>query len=322
MNANRSTRSNVASILSAALIATGCAELPSRTAPAGEEPHTRTGTLERPRVALVLSGGSLRGFAHLGVLKVLDAHGIRPDLIVGTSVGSIAGGLYASGANMAELIQAARKVDFDLGSALFSRGESPVHAFVEANLRTKRIEDFPIRFAAVAADFQRGCLALFNGGDAAVAVQASTAVPGVFAPTRIGSRDYADGGLVSPLPVRAARALGAQRIIAVNVTFDPRESKLTSIIDRLFQTTLVMTRTLALAEGREADVLIEPMLPPEAEVTLANRDALIAAGERAATAALPRIRALLAEPYGTLSAIPDDPRACQPRADTQVAALH
>jgi NTE family protein len=196
-----------------------------------------------------------------------------------------------------------------------------VHGFVSRNLRTPRIEDFPIRYAAVAADLQRGCVAVFNGGDAAVAIQASAAVPGVFAPTQITGRAYADGGLVSPMPVRAARALGAAKIIAVNVTFDPKETRLDSFLGRLFQTTLVMTRTLALAEAREADLVIDPVLPPETEVTLANRDALIAAGERAALAALPKIHALLEQPVRVANPISVDPANCAPvRPPMQIAA--
>ena len=309
-------------LLAIGILVSGCTERPSQSAAPGEEPHRRVDAhAERFRLALVLSGGTLRGFAHLGVLKVLEVNGIRPDLIVGTSAGAIAGSVYASGANASELIRASREIDFDLGSVWFNWGESPIHVFTATHLRAKRIEDFPIRFAAIATDLQSGCLALFNAGDAAVAVQASSAVPGVFAPTLIRGRDYADGGLVSPLPVRIARVLGAQRVIAVNVTFDPSESRLARVVDRLFQITLVMTRTLALAEAREADVLIEPVLPPEAEVTLANRDALIAAGERATVAALPKIRALLDRPIGVSIARSEDPRACVRTTHDTVASL-
>lgn len=282
-------------VLAASMI--GCAELPARRALPGAEPHTVVQPVARPRVALVLSGGSLRGFAHLGVLKVLAANDIRPDLIVGTSAGSIVGGLYASGLSVEALEAAAATVDFDLFSGFvasrFGMGRPLVHGFVDRYTQGARIESFPIRFAAVATDLQSGCLAVFNGGDAAIAMQASTAVPGVFAPTSIGGRDYVDGSLVSPLPVRVARALGAERVIAVDVVFDPNESRLSSTIDRLFQTALVMTRTLANQEAREADVLVAPTLPSQEEVTLDNRQALIAAGEKATLAALPRIKALI-----------------------------
>ena len=296
-----------------ALALAGCFELPSQPAAPGAEPRTLAPSIVPPRVALVLSGGSVRGFAHLGVLKVLEAEGIRPDLVVGTSAGSIAGGLYASGLSAEALADVARRVDFDLGSAWQGGRSSPVHAFVAEHARTETIEQFPIPFAAVAADMQRGCVAIFNGGDAAVAVQASAAMPGVFAPTEIAGAKYADGGLVAPMPVRVARALGAEQVIAVNVTFDPRESKLAGTLDRLFQTMLVLVRTLVTDEAREADIVIEPQLPPEAQVTLANRDALIAAGERAARAALPRIRELLAaEGTRPVRFTQSDVNSCQP----------
>lgn len=277
-----------------------CTELPARRVTPSAEPFLAVQSTTRPRVAVVLSAGSLRGFAHMGVLDVLASNGIQPDLIVGTSAGSIAGALFASGLDLASLRKAAHSVDFDLVSGLLASrlgmGRPPVQAFIDRHVGASRIERFPIRFAAVATDLQSGCLAVFNAGDAATAVQASAAMPGAFAPVPIAGRDYADGGLVSPLPVRVARALGAEHVIAVDVTFDPRESRLDSAVDRLFQTTLVMIKAQARREAREADVLIEPALPPEAEITLANRDALIAAGERAAQAALPRIRAMLDQP--------------------------
>ena len=321
-------------LLSSALVCVGCAELPAQRAAPGDEPYTRRDvaaptvqvSTALPRLALVLSAGSMRGFAHLGVLKVLEEAGIRPDLVVGTSAGSIVGGLYASGMPVEALIEASRTVDFDLGTswlrANLGLGSSPVYDFVSGHVRETRIESFPIPFAAVAADLQRGCMRVFNGGSSAVAIQASTAVPGIFAPTHIAGHDYVDGGLVSPLPVRVAHALGAERVIAVNVVFDPSESRLKTTIDRLFQTALVMTRTLAAEEARHADLVIEPQLPPEAEVTLANRDALIAAGERAARAALPQLRALLQSDGArrvSLGEARRDPRWCDPIGPMQTA---
>lgn len=289
--------SSLAALAIAALL--GCSESPVRLAAPGTEPHFAAQPVAQPRIALVLSAGSLRGFAHVGVIEMLEAHGIRADLVVGTSAGAIVGSLYAAGMNAIALRSAAQAVDFDLVSGLLSRplgfGRSLVHGFVAQHLRGARIEALPMRFAVVATDLQDGCVAVFNAGDAAVAVQASAAMPGVFAPASIGGREYADGGIVSPLPVRVARALGAEIVIAVDVTFDPRESQLSSTVDRLFQTALVMIKAQARREARDADVLIEPILPPETEVTLENREVLIAAGKEAARASLPGIRARLAK---------------------------
>lgn len=303
-----------------------CAELPARRVTPNAEPFLAVQSAIRPRVAVVLSAGSLRGFAHLGVLDVLASNGIQPDLIVGTSAGSIAGALFASGLDLTKLRKAARAVDFDLVSGLLASrlgmGRPLVQAFIDRHVGESRIERFPIRFAAVATDLQSGCLAVFNAGDAATAVQASAAMPGAFAPVAIAGRDYADGGLVSPLPVRVARALGAEHVIAVDVTFDPRESRLESTVDRLFQTALVMIKAQARREAREADVLIEPVLPPEAEITLANRDALIAAGDHAGRAALLRIRTMLGQPTNQVRRVSSptiDREWCRPDEIQQVA---
>ena len=132
----------------------------------------------------------------------------------------------------------------------------------------------------------------------------------MFAPTRLAGRDYADGGLTAPVPVRVARALGAERVVAVNVTFPPAESRLDGMVDRLFQIGLVMMHTMAAQEAREADVLIEPVLPQQDDIRLDNRAALMAAGERAALAALPRIRALLDQPRLALAESADH-RRCE-----------
>ena len=308
-----STCRRALAVLSAALLA-ACTELPARQPAAGEAPYFSANDA-RPRLALVLSSGSLRGFAHVGVLKVLEANGIRPDLVVGSSVGALVGAISASGRPAAELQAIVSADDFRLGSGLsrVSLGtERPsVHDFIERNVRSQRIERFPVPFAAVATEMQKGCLAVFNAGAAAVAVQASTGLPGVFAPTTIDNHEYADGGITSPVPVRVARALGAERVIAVDVTFPPGEWKPDGMVDRLFQMGLVMLRTLAMQEAREADVLIEPVFPPPSQINLANRAALIEVGERAALAALPRIRRMLDEPMTPVATRVNDPRWCQ-----------
>ena len=300
----------IALTMTAALAA--CTEHASYQPAAGEMPHFAANDA-RPKLALVLSSGGLRGFAHVGVLKALDAHGIRPDLVIGSSVGSLVGSIYASGRSVGEIEQAIAADDFRLGAGWRSglpAERTSLHEFVASNVRSQRIEHFPIGYAAVATDLQRGCMAVFNAGSAAVAVQASTGMPGVFAPTTIGGRPHADGGMTSPVPVRVARALGAQRVIAVDVTFPPGESKLGGMVDRLFQMGLVMVRTMAAQEAREADLLIEPVLPPEAQIHLDNRAALIAAGERATLAAMPQIKRALAQPAPVAAKPFADPRWC------------
>jgi NTE family protein len=275
-----------------------CTEQAGTLPKPGEEPH-QVELATRPRLALVLSSGGLRGFAHVGVLKALEAHGVKPDLVVGSSVGALVGAIHASGRSTEEISRLIASADFDLGAGWLRLGgerqRGTVHDFVAAQVRSQRIERFPTAFAAVATDLQSGCMAVFNAGGAAIAVQASTGLPGVFAATSINGHSYADGGLTSPVPVRVARALGAERVIAVDVTFPPQESRLDGLVNRLFQVGLVMAHTLADQEAREADVLIAPVLPQQDDVHLGNRAALMAAGERAALKAIPRIRQLLVE---------------------------
>lgn len=295
----------------AALVA--CTEQPATLPRPGEEPVQAPQTTPA-KLALVLSSGGLRGLAHVGVLQALEAEGIRPDLIVGSSVGALVGAVHASGRSGDELVRLVEAEDFDFGITWLRAGvERPrqsVHDFVAMHLRRQRIERFPTAFAAVATDLQAGCLSVFNVGGAAIAVQASTGLPGVFAATPIGGRAFADGGLSSPVPVRVARALGAERVIAVDVTYPPSESRLDGLVDRLFQIGLVMSHVLAAQETQEADLVIRPQLPPGDEIHLGNRMALMAQGAAAARRALPEIRRLLAEPAPARAPAASDARRC------------
>jgi NTE family protein len=254
-------------------------------------------------VALVLSGGAARGYAHEGVIKVLEAEGLRPDLVVGCSAGSIVGSLYASGLTVAELDQAIGRLDsssFDdwampgLGFrdsplGLF-KGEN-LHAFLDANLKHHLIEQFPIRFAAAATNFATGEVAIFNTGDAGIAVHASSAVPGVIAPAKIRGTLYGDCQVSSPLPVLAARRMGATRVIAVDVIYPPRDARLDSTMGVLFQSMTISTYRLKEFERGAADVVIAPNLPRTAgQLSFEDRKRIIAAGEAAAREALERLR--------------------------------
>lgn len=251
--------------------------------------------------ALVLSSGSIRGLAHFGVLKVLAAEGLMPDLIVGTSAGAIVGAVAASGASADDLDAAAANI----GTELFMDWTIPqwgliagenIHDFVDRHTKSHRIEAFPVRFAAVTVEAERSCLHVLNTGDPGKAVQASSSVPVFVSPAQVHGKRYLDGALISPLPVRVARALGAERVVAVDVTFDPKERTFTGIVEAFWRTTLVMRWALTAAEAIEADLLIAPVFPAEPSVTLANRQDLVARGERAARAALPALRTLLLSP--------------------------
>ena len=263
-------------------------------------------TLGGHGVALVLSGGSARGFAHIGVIKVLEEARIRPDLIVGASAGSIVGALYASGMGAAAIEILSRQADGALVDetdwlrllrlrSLGLYAGNALHAFVGEHVGHRLIENMPIPFAAVATDLASGAAVAFTRGDAGHAVHASAAVPGVFEPVDIEGRLYADGGLASPLPARIARQLGARAVIAVDVIYPPTDSgKPHSPLDVMFQTFLVQTWRLKEAELGVADLVITPAIPTTVrQYGFKDRQMLIAAGEAAARNALPRIRALL-----------------------------
>jgi NTE family protein len=254
-------------------------------------------------VALVLSGGSARGFAHVGVIKVLEANGLRPSLVVGSSAGSLVGALYASGLRPEELERAAGSLDFGTlgdwivpGSGLFRlepgllRGNG-LRDFVNRWSRHARIEDFPIRFAAIATDLRSGSVVVFNAGDAGTAVLASCAVPGLIAPVQIQDRLIGDGQISSPLPVAAARVLGADRVIAVDVLYPPADAEITGVVDVLFQAGIVAANRLKDMEAAGADLLIRPRIPPTTgQYGFEQREQLIAAGEAAAYQALEGVR--------------------------------
>lgn len=254
-------------------------------------------------VALVLSGGSARGFAHVGVIKVLEQQGLKPDIIVGTSAGSIVGALYASGLTATELEAAVAQMDksvfndyvlpglgFLPGEMGFVRGEK-LHRFIDARLKTHLIDDFPIRFAAVATELSTGKVTAFNSGDAGLAVVASSAVPGVITPVVIDRRYYGDGQIASPLPVATARELGAKIVIAVDVVYPPQDAFLNSAVSVLFQSFAVSVHKLKEFEKAGADLVIAPSLEKTSgQFTFSDRQKLVDAGEQTALKLLSTIR--------------------------------
>ena len=181
----------------------------------------------RPTIGLALGGGAARGFAHIGVIRTLEAHGIVPDVIVGTSIGAVVGGCYAA-KEMDNLESWARTLtvrgvlgylDISLsGSGLINGGH--LAARLEAGLKESRVEDLPIRFAAIATEFNTGHEIWLTRGRLSDALRASYSLPGIFPPVLIGGRWLVDGALVNPVPVSAARALGARLVIAVNLNSD------------------------------------------------------------------------------------------------------
>lgn len=248
-----------------------------------------------PRIALALGGGAARGFAHVGVIKTLEAHGIVPDMVAGTSAGSVAGALYAGGYGGFELQKVALQLDQDsvsdyaLPDRGFLKGEQ-LQNYINRALQQRPIEKLNKPFAVVATDLQTGEMTVFRRGNSGMAVRASSSVPGVFQPVSIGGREYVDGGLVSPVPVRAARAMGADIVIAVDISSKPKHARVKDTLDVLLQTFNIMGQSLARYEMAEADVVIQPGTGGIGSAEFEHKHLAIMEGEKAALAALPLIR--------------------------------
>ncbi len=252
-----------------------------------------------PKVALALGGGAARGFAHVGVVKMLESQGIHIDLIIGTSAGSVVGALYASGLDGFQL----QEMTFDLERAAFAdwqlfnrgllRGEK-LQNFVNEKVGNRKIQQLPRRFAAVAAKLRTGEATLFTSGDVGLAVRASSAIPGVFQPAVIDNDEYVDGGTVSPVPVRFARELGADVVIAVDVSAPVEEAREDSALGTVLKAFDIMGSSLRRAELPSADVVIAPNVHGIKAADFESKQRAILAGEKAALAAIPAIRVAIA----------------------------
>lgn len=282
------------------LIAVGCAT-PRTQAPLDLAPRSlmeierssqlRRTDAARPIVALALGGGGLRGFAHIGVLRALEEAAIKPDFVVGTSAGSLVGAAYASGMTASEIEAAALNVkvlsliDWNLNSSGLMRGDN-LSSWIETLTRGARIETFPIRYAAVATDLESGQAVVIDRGSAGTAIRASAAVPGMQAPVAYAGGHLVDGGIASLVPVRAARALGADIVIAVDIyCHGPRAEGLGAlkVVGRAMQTQNCL---VAAPEMAEADVLIAPRVGVPGMTAKDEQRRAIQAGYEAARAAL------------------------------------
>lgn len=254
-----------------------------------------------PRIGLALGGGAARGFAHVGVIQVLEEAGIRPAMVAGTSAGSLVAAFYASGKSgkqlqhVAETMEEAAFADWTL--PLFNRGMlrgDALARYVNGQVGSRLIEDFPLPLGIVATDLNSGQSMLFQRGDTGTAVRASSAVPAVFQPVRISGRDYVDGGLVSPVPVRAARQMGAELIIAVDISSPPDGNLAGGTLDVLLQTFSIMSKSINYFELREADIVVQPALPGVSSSDFSSRKKSIEAGRRAMQQLMPQLRAAIA----------------------------
>ena len=255
-----------------------------------------------PKLGLALGGGAARGFAQIGVIQVLEENGIKPDLVVGTSAGSLVAAFYASGKTGAQLQWLADTMDesqlTDWTIPFMSRGMLRGEAlgrYVNSQLNGAKIEDLKMPLGIVATDLQTGDGILFRRGDIATAVRASSAVPSVFEPVRIGNKDYVDGGLVSPVPVRSARQMGADIVIAVDISSRPEDAKTSDMLKVLLQTFSIMGKSISQLEMAQAEVVVRPALPDVGSAEFTARQKSIEAGRAAMRLALPALKAALAK---------------------------
>jgi NTE family protein len=267
--------------------------------------HKQAEQAERPRVGVALSGGAARGIAHVGVLKVLAEHGIPVDFVAGTSAGSVVGAAFAAGMALEELERIGRNLRWkDMGRMTLSRlgvqSNARMEEFLRKFLPVTRFEDLPVPFAAVATDLHSGAPVVMSGeGDLPFAIRASCTIPGWYVPvTDEKGRQLVDGGLVANVPAAAARSLGADIVIAVDVNAEGAKflGPPQSAIGVIFQSMMVVQRTVSALQLQDADIVIRPRVGHIRWDEMKRADELIRLGEEAARATLARIQRLLEPP--------------------------
>ena len=286
-------------VLPAWLLA-GCASPPVEQAPVASVPAASA--VKKPlKIGLALGGGAARGFAHVGVIAVLEEAGLRPQLVVGTSAGSLVAALYASGKSSAQLQQTALNMEevaiTDWMLPIFGRGMFRGEAlarYVNDLVAGRLIENMAIPLGIVATDLNSGQAVLFQRGDTGTAVRASSAVPAVFVPVKLNGREYVDGGLVSPVPVRFARQMGAELVIAVDISSPPEGNPSDGTLQILLQTFAIMGKSINQYELKDADIVVRPSLAGLKSADFSARQRAIDSGRAAMLAALPALKARLA----------------------------
>jgi NTE family protein len=267
-----------------------------------------------PVIAIALGGGGAKGFAHIGVLKVLESHGIRPKIVTGTSAGSFVGSLYAGGLSPYQLQNLALNFkesdirDLTLSKQGFIQGQK-LQDFVNKHVNNKPIQQFPIRFAAVATRLDNGRKADFIQGNAGQAVRASCSIPNVFIPTTIAGVKYVDGGLVSPIPVKTAKNMGADLVIAVDISARPASDKAVNMWGLLDQTINIMGQQSIQDELAQASIVIQPKVGHLGTLDLSSSNEAILEGEKAAQAKIKSIQSQISNFKKSPAAFQAPPKA-------------
>ena len=284
-----------------AAVLAGCASGPQLPRSEVGETVTPLPAGDEVRIGLALGGGAARGFAHVGVIQVLEEAGIRPQYVAGTSAGSLVAAMYASGMKGAQLKQVAVNMQeaaiTDWLLPIFNRGALKGDAlaqYVNQQVQGRQIENMSLPLGIVATDLRTGEAVVFRRGNTGTAVRASSAVPGVFLPVKIGEHEYVDGGLVAPVPVQQAREMGANFVIAVDISSDPQSGETGDVFKILLQTFTIMGRSINALALRQADVVVRPALKGVGSADFASRERSIEQGRQAMLAALPQLREKLA----------------------------
>jgi len=269
----------------------GCRTVPAPAPPPAEAP--------RPKVALVLGGGAARGFAHVGVIRALEQEKIPVDLIVGTSVGSLIGAIYASDLNSFDLewtafsLQKEDLFDYGVLTAVMGMGLAKgdkLEAFVKSKVAMQDIEQLKLPFAAVATDLNWGTKVVLDRGSIARAVRASSAIPGVFQPVSHMGKILVDGGVVDNIPISVARAKGADLVVAVDISENVGNTNITNLVDVMLQAANIMFALNVEHSKRDADVLIAPNVGDVSMLDFGQKKRCMQAGIDAGRAAVPEIR--------------------------------
>jgi NTE family protein len=282
--------------LLAVLALSGCV---SHTRPVMPDPVIPPLVPVKLKIGLALGGGAAKGFAHIGVIKMLEASGIHPDVVAGTSAGSVVGALYASGMDAFQLQETAFGLDESKirDVRIFSGGlvqGQALQDYINELVHHQSIEQLKMPFAAVSTELETGTRTVFVRGNTGQAVRASSSIPGVFEPADVSGRHYVDGGVVSPVPVDAARQLGADFVIAVDISTRPSGSNPQGMVNIVGQTIAIMGQQLGRQEMARADVVIRPDINGIGSADFEQKNLAILEGEKATLAAIPAIRAKLA----------------------------
>jgi len=270
----------------------------------GPGPSTPAAELPKPKIALVLGGGAARGFAHVGVIRVLEQEKIPLDMVVGTSVGSLIGAIYASNPNSFDLEWTAFTLEkddlFDYGILGAFTGMGVVkgeklESFVQNKIPVANIEDLKLPFAAVATDLNRGARVVLDRGSVARAVHASSAIPGVFEPVNYQGKLLVDGGVMENIPISVAREKGADIVIAVDISENVTNFNITNLVDVTMQAVNIMFDENVKNTEKDADILISPSVGDVAMLDFTQKKRCMQAGIEATQKAIPEIRRKIEE---------------------------